>query len=68
MSVQINSELVLLPTLQPGQIVIMDNATFHKGGRISQLIEGRGRQLLYLYWTYGDTLYVVWTQLRSHPA
>jgi transposase len=26
----------------------MDNATFHKGGRISQLIEGTGCQLLYL--------------------
>ncbi len=25
-------ETCLLPTLQPGQIVIMDNATFHKGG------------------------------------
>jgi transposase len=41
-------ETCLLPTLQPGQIVIMDNATFHKGGRISQLIEGTGCQLLYL--------------------
>lgn len=26
----------------------MDNATFHKGGRISQLIEDAGCQLLYL--------------------
>jgi hypothetical protein len=26
----------------------MDNATFHKGGRRSQLIEGTGCQLLYL--------------------
>jgi len=26
----------------------MDNGTFHKGGRISQLIEGTGCQLLYL--------------------
>lgn len=41
-------ETCLLPTLQPGQIVIMDNATFHKGGRILQLIEGTGCQLLYL--------------------
>lgn len=41
-------ENVLLPTLQPGQLVIMDNAAFHKGGRIQQLIEEAGCQLLYL--------------------
>ncbi len=38
----------LLPTLQAGQIVVMDNATFHKGGRIQQLIQDAGCQLLYL--------------------
>ena len=27
-------ETCLIPTLKPGQIVIADNATFHKGGRI----------------------------------
>jgi hypothetical protein len=27
-------ENCLVPTLIPGQIVILDNATFHKGGRI----------------------------------
>jgi transposase len=41
-------ENCLLPTLEPGQVVVMDNATFHKGGRISQLIEDAGCQLLYL--------------------
>ncbi len=34
--------------LQPGQVVILDNATFHKGGRIQQLIAQAGCQLLYL--------------------
>ncbi len=34
--------------LQPGQVVILDNATFHKGGRIQQLIELAGARLLYL--------------------
>ncbi len=38
----------LLPTLVPGQVVVMDNATFHKGGRIEQLIEEAGCQVLYL--------------------
>lgn len=38
----------LLPVLEPGQFVVMDNATFHKGGRIEQLIEDAGCKLLYL--------------------
>jgi len=41
-------ETCLIPTLKPGQIVIADNATFHKGGRILQLIEAAGCQLKYL--------------------
>ena len=40
-------ETCLIPTLQPGQVVIMDNATFHKGGRIQELIESAGCRLLY---------------------
>lgn len=38
----------LLPVLKPGQVVVLDNATFHKGGRIEQLIQSVGCQLLYL--------------------
>lgn len=41
-------ETCLIPTLQPGQWVILDNATFHHGGRIRQLIEAADCQLLYL--------------------
>lgn len=41
-------ETCLLPTLVTGQVVVMDNATFHKGGRIEQLIQNAGCQLLYL--------------------
>ena len=41
-------EKCLIPALQPGQVVIMDNATFHKGGRIQELIESAGCRLLYL--------------------
>jgi transposase len=41
-------ENALLPTLVAGQVVVMDNATFHKGGRIEQLIEEAGCQVLYL--------------------
>ena len=38
----------LIPSLKPGQIVIADNATFHKGGRIIELIETAGCELKYL--------------------
>ena len=41
-------ENCLLPVLKSGQVVIIDNATFHKGGQIKQLIESVGCQLLYL--------------------
>jgi transposase len=41
-------ETCLIPRLKLGQIVIADNATFHKGGRILELIEAAGCQLKYL--------------------
>ena len=41
-------ETCLIPSLQPGQVIIADNATFHKGGRIQELIEAAGCQLQYL--------------------
>jgi hypothetical protein len=36
-------ETCLLPLLQPGERVIVDNATFHHGGRIAQLVEALER-------------------------
>src|SRR3712207_2153062 len=41
-------EGVLAPSLQRGQIVVMDNLSVHKGERIKELIEERRCQLLYL--------------------
>ena len=41
-------EHVLAPTLRPGQVVVMDNLSSHKGERVRELIEGRGCELLYL--------------------
>jgi hypothetical protein len=41
-------ERVLAPTLGPGQMVIMDNLSAHKGGRVKEIIEGIGCQLVYL--------------------
>ena len=41
-------EHVLAPSLKPGQVVVMDNLTAHKGERVKELIEGRGCELIYL--------------------
>jgi transposase len=41
-------EQVLAPTLKPGQIVVMDNLSSHKGPRVRALIERRGCELMYL--------------------
>jgi DDE superfamily endonuclease len=41
-------ETCLIPQLNPGDWVILDNATFHHGGRIQQLIEAASCHLLYL--------------------
>jgi transposase len=41
-------EGVLAPSLKPGQIVVMDNLSSHKGSRVRELIEGRGCELIYL--------------------
>lgn len=41
-------EKVLVPSLKPGQIVVMDNLGAHRPRRIRELIEERGCELLYL--------------------
>jgi len=41
-------ERVLAPALRPGQVVVMDNLSAHKGGRVKEILEGRGCELLYL--------------------
>jgi transposase len=41
-------EGVLAPTLLPGQVVVMDNLSAHKGGRVREIVEERGCELLYL--------------------
>jgi transposase len=39
---------VLVPELQAGDIVVMDNLSSHKGPRVGRLIEAAGASLLYL--------------------
>jgi transposase len=38
----------LVPTLRPGDIVVMDNLPAHKGGTVRQVIEAAGAELRYL--------------------
>jgi transposase len=41
-------EQLLAPSLRPGQVVVMDNLSSHKGSRVREIIEGKGCELLYL--------------------
>src|SRR5260221_5132420 len=45
---EIYMEQILVPSLQAGQIVVMDNLSTHTGEKIRQAIEARGCQLLFL--------------------
>jgi transposase len=41
-------EQILVPTLAPGDVVVMDNLSSHKRARVRALIEGAGCLLLFL--------------------
>ena len=41
-------EMILVPELRPGDVVILDNLSSHKGPRVRALIEEAGARLLYL--------------------
>ena len=61
-------EYVLCPTLQSGQIVIMDNLSIHKSAKARNLIEGGGCQLWFLP-TYSPDLNPIepaWSKLKAH--
>ncbi len=38
----------LIPKLNPGDIIILDNASFHKGETIREIVEEAGSELWYL--------------------
>ena len=57
----------LLPELKPNQVIIMDNASFHKLKRTRELIESVGCQLIYLP-PYSPDLNPIekkWAQVKS---
>ncbi len=39
---------VLVPELRPGDVVVMDNLSSHKGPRVREMIEAAGAELRYL--------------------
>lgn len=41
-------EQILAPSLEPGQIVVMDNLSAHTGPKVRQAIQAKGCQLLFL--------------------
>ena len=41
-------ETCLVPTLSPGETVVMDNLPTHKGPRVEELIKAAGAELRYL--------------------
>jgi hypothetical protein len=47
-SIRLYVEKVLLPTLRPGDIVIMDNLGSHKSKAVRQLIRSAGAKLFFL--------------------
>ena len=60
-------ETCLIPELKPGQKLVMDNATFHKGGRIQALVEAAGCEIWYLpaYSPDFNKIEQQWSTLKS---
>ena len=60
-------ETILLPALKPGQVVILDNVTFHKSEKTKALIENANCALLFLppYSPDFDPIETIWANLKA---
>lgn len=58
----------LLPELKTGQILIMDNVSFHKQARIIQLIENAGVRVVFLpqYSPELNPIENMWSKLKAY--
>jgi transposase len=60
-------ETFLIPVLQPGQVIILDNATFHKSQKTKELIENASCTLLFLppYSPDLNPIEIYWANLKA---
>ena len=60
-------ERVLVPTLRPGDIVLMDNLSFHKAPHIRTLIESVGAHLVFLppYSPDLNPIELCWSKIKT---
>ena len=61
-------EKVLIPQLAPGHTLVMDNATFHKGGRIQSIMQEAKCDIVYLP-PYSPDLNPIehhWSSIKHH--
>ena len=59
---------LLVPTLKPGDIVVMDNLSSHKVSGIIELIEGVGARVLYLppYSPDFNPIELMWSKMKAY--
>ena len=60
-------EKCLVPILKLGQVVVMDNATFHKSDKTRKLIEDAGCKLIFLppYSPDLNPIEIFWANLKA---
>ncbi len=61
-------EQALVPTLRPGQVVVLDNLPAHKYPEVEQAIRGAGCRLLFLprYSPEMNPIEPCWSKLKNH--
>jgi len=61
-------EQMLVPALKPGQVVVMDNASFHQSERLREWIEEAGCELLFLppYSPDFNKIEKFWARLKQY--
>ena len=60
-------EYCLKPNLYPGQVIVMDNASFHKSEETRSIIEGAGCILMFLppYSPDLNPIEILWANLKA---